>query len=81
MAWNDEKGRLSEQIEKHKYKITLKMPFDTHMKENNVVNVTRLDLKRSQKQRELIVIIVDNVVSLGRNLKVIFTSLRHYIEG
>ena len=57
------------------------MPFDTHMKENNVVNVTRLDLKRTQKQKELIVIIVDNVVSLGRNLKVIFTSLRHYIEG
>lgn len=64
-----------------KYKFTVKTPFDCHRKENNLVNVTRLDLKRSQKQKELIVIIGDNVVSLGRNLKVIFTSLRHYIEG
>ena len=80
-AWNEEKARLVDQIEIHKHKFSIKVPFDSNKKENNVVNVTRLDLKRTQKQREIIVIIGDNVISLGRNLKVIFTSLRHYIEG
>ncbi len=62
-----------------KHQFSLKVPFDTNKKDNKGLNVIKLDYKRTQKQKELIVIIGDNVVSLGRNLKVIFTSLRHYI--
>lgn len=46
-AWNEERARLGEQIEIQKYKFTVKTPFDCHNKENNNVNVTRLDQKRS----------------------------------
>ena len=38
---------LGEQIEMHKYKFTVKTPFDCNKKEDNTVNIKRLDNKRS----------------------------------
>jgi hypothetical protein len=38
---------LGEQIEMHKYKFSVKTPFDCYKKEDKAVNIKRLDNKRS----------------------------------